>query len=75
MAKQRYVYRHDKEGKIRRMELTERVEYFPDETVDNFDLRMRKTFHQQECEQGSRFNVPGFTKKQLQQAWPAHAET
>lgn len=73
VAKQTYVYRKDKSGNLRAMRLTERTEHRPGESVDSFEQRMLKTFHQLECEQGSRFHIHGFNKEQIKRAWSTPA--
>ena len=37
--------------------------------LEDFDTRMLKTLHHLECEQGSRFKVPGMPDKVLQKVW------
>ncbi len=34
-----------------------------------FQERMQKTLYQMECEQGSKFKVPGYSKATLKKAW------
>ena len=37
--------------------------------LEDFDKRMVSTLHHLECEQGARFNVPGFSKNDLKKIW------
>lgn len=69
MARQRFYYRPDKEGKIRRIESNQVAKHVAGEAMDDFDTRMRKTLYQLECEKGSRFHIPEFTKSQLKAVW------
>lgn len=39
------------------------------ESLEDFDTRMRQTLYQLECEKGSRFRVPEFSKSQLKKIW------
>jgi len=68
MAKQRFVYRPDHTGKILALQI-ERLETRHGKEADTFDDRIKQTLHQQECEHGSRFRVPGFSPSQLKRAW------
>jgi hypothetical protein len=69
MAKKTYVWRKDKEGKMRCMELTERLPHIPGESTDSFEARILSTLYQKECEEGSRFRVPGYSNNQLKEVW------
>lgn len=69
MARQRFVYRQDKSGNIRRIECNQVAPYRAGESLEDFDTRMRKTLYQLECDKGSAFHVPGFNKNQLKAVW------
>ena len=38
-------------------------------TMPDFDVRMKSTLHKLECEQGSRFNIPGMDLETVRRAW------
>lgn len=68
MPKKTYIYRPGPDGKPLSI-LTERALILHREQTQTFEERQLATFHQLECEQGSRFNVPGFNKSELKRAW------
>jgi hypothetical protein len=37
--------------------------------LEDFDTRMKKQLYSMECQEGSRFAVPGFSKNDLQKVW------
>ena len=37
--------------------------------LEDFDKRMVSTLYQLECEKGSQFQVPGFSKNELKKIW------
>jgi hypothetical protein len=37
--------------------------------LEDFDTRMKQTLYHLECEKGSRFSVPGFSKNELRKVW------
>lgn len=70
MAKQRYIYREGKDGKVRRIR-TNVSALREDVTMLSFEKRMLKSYYDLECEQGSRFrpDYGNHSADQIKKAW------
>lgn len=59
----------DENGHYRMQEVATRP---TDRTVvlaEDFKSRMRRTLHDLECQDGSRFRIPGYSNNQLKRVW------
>lgn len=63
----RTIYR-DKEGIVIKIPCNQVAPYRRGETSEDFATRIKKTFHQLECAEGSRFHIPGWSNAQLKAA-------
>lgn len=69
----RTIYRN-KDGKIIKLSCNEVAPCRRNETVEDFDTRMRKTLYQLECAEGSRFRIPGYSNSTVKRVWEHAAE-
>lgn len=51
------------------MEVNTVAPYKGGESMEDFDTRMRKQLYHMECDEGSRFNIPGMSKDTLKRTW------
>lgn len=71
MARQKFIYRQDKDGNPKAVPVYSVLSYDKDDVGADFDSRTKKALYRLECDQGSRFRVGNLSKNYLKKVWDA----